>query len=363
MKVLVIGAGLYGRYVADLYHRRGHSVTIVADDDCLDFNQTRRNSASLINQARVHNGYHYPRSLATAMQSKRNYQRFMKDFEDAVIDFDQIYAIPKRGSATSSKQFEKFCDRVEIFYSDIAFKEFDYSQIDKTYLCDEKAIDTRHMMKIASEKYKFDKLIVDKILRIEKFKDVKDRVKWLVKTNRYFDTFDIVINCSYSGINDIEKIAGVELTNVKFEVCEVAMFRDRLNLLKNRGLTIMDGQFVSFMPWSQSGLWSLTSVCYTPHFSDTKLNSSLDVRIVKQKSLEMKQQLKRYLDAKIVDSLTFEESKFVVKTVPLNAENDDNRLINISDKGDRFISILGGKLDAIYEITEMLKKLGVLEEC
>ena len=125
----------------------------------------------------------------------------------------------------------------------------------------------------------------------------------------------------------------------------------------------MDGQFVSFMPWSQSGFWSLTSVCYTPHFSDTKLNSSLDVRIVKQKSLEMKQQLKRYLDAKIVDSLMFEESKFVVKTVPLNAENDDNRLINISDKGNRFISILGGKLDAIYEITEMLKKLGVLEEC
>lgn len=363
MKVLVIGAGLYGRYVADLYHRKGHSVTIVADDDCLDFNQTRRNSASLINQARVHNGYHYPRSLATAMQSKRNYRRFIDDFKEAVIDFDQIYAIPKRGSATSSAQFEKFCDRVDIFHSEIVFKEFDYSQIDKTYLCDEKAIDTRRMMKLASDKYKYDKLIVDEILKIEKFKNSKGCSKWLIKTNRYFDTFDIVINCSYSGLNDIEKISGVELTNVKFEVCEVAMFRDKSNLLKNRGLTIMDGQFVSFMPWSQSGLWSLTSVCYTPHFSDTKLRSSLDVRTVQQKSMEMKQQLKRYLDSLIVDSLSFEESKFVVKTVPLNAENDDNRLINISDKGDGFISVLGGKLDAIYEITEMLEKLGVLEEC
>ena len=125
----------------------------------------------------------------------------------------------------------------------------------------------------------------------------------------------------------------------------------------------MDGQFVSFMPWSKSGLWSLTSVCYTPHFSDTRLSSLIDVRETAQKSSEMKQQLKRYLDRDIVDSLVFENSKFVVKTVPLNAENDDNRLINISDKGDGFVSILGGKLDAIYEIKDMLEKIGVLNRC
>lgn len=361
MKVLVIGAGLYGRYVADLYHQYGHNVTIIADDDCLDFNKTRRNSASLINQARIHNGYHYPRSLATAMQSKRNYRRFIDDFEEAVIDFDQVYAIPKRGSATSSKQFEEFCERVDIFFSEMHFKEFDYSQIDKTYLCDEKAIDTKLMMKIASEKFQFDRLIIDEILKIER-SDCSDR-KWSLKTSRYFDTFDLIVNCSYSGINTIEEIAGVELTNVKFEVCEVSMFRDRSNLLKNRGLTIMDGQFVSFMPWSKSGLWSLTSVCYTPHFSDTRLSRSIDVRETAQKSSEMKQQLKRYLDRDIVDSLVFENSKFVVKTVPLNAENDDNRLINISDKGDGFVSILGGKLDAIYEIKDMLEKIGVLNRC
>ena len=361
MKVLVVGAGIYGRYVADLYHRRGHDVTIVADDDCLDFNKTKRNSASLINQARIHNGYHYPRSLATAMQSKRNYQRFIEDFEDAVIDFDQIYAIPKRGSATSSKQFEEFCKRVDIFFSNKTFKEYDYSQLDKTYLCDEKAIDTRKMMKIASKKFHFDQLLIDEILRIKKFEDQNRDKKWLLKTSRYFDTFDLVINCSYAGLNTVEKIAGVELTNVKFEVCEVAMFRDRLDLLDNRGLTIMDGQFVSFMPWSQSGLWSLTSVCYTPHFSDTKLSYLLDVRTIAQKSSEMKQQLKKYVNEEIVNNLDFESSKFVVKTVPLDAENDDNRLINVSDKGDGFISILGGKLDAIYEIDEMLKKLGVLD--
>ena len=112
MKVAVIGAGLYGRYTADLFKRYGHHVTIIADDDSLEINQNRRNCASLINQARVHNGYHYPRSIATAKQSSANYRRFSDEYRDALIKFDQFYAIPNRGSLTDSKQFEKFCERI-----------------------------------------------------------------------------------------------------------------------------------------------------------------------------------------------------------------------------------------------------------
>ena len=104
MRVLVIGAGLYGRYCADLFKRRGHHVSIVAEDDSLDFDQSDTNTASLVNQARIHNGYHYHRSLATAIESSKNYQRFQAEFKDAIIAFDQYYGIPKRGSLTSSKR-------------------------------------------------------------------------------------------------------------------------------------------------------------------------------------------------------------------------------------------------------------------
>ena len=45
--------------------------------------------ASYVNQARVHMGYHYPRSLVTAFRSLANFPKFIKDFDKAIKnDFD-----------------------------------------------------------------------------------------------------------------------------------------------------------------------------------------------------------------------------------------------------------------------------------
>ena len=375
MRIAVIGAGLYGRYIANMYAECGHGVTVFALEDCLDFDQSSRNCASLINQARVHNGYHYPRSLATAKQSSRNYERFKTEFKDALIEFDQIYSIPKRGSSTSSKQFEEFCKRADLYLSETKIDFVNYNSIDRTYDTDESAIDTRLMMKIASKKYSSKyQIVVDEILEISKktrssMKTIKTNktvsrnkeYDWYIRTPSVSGTFDKVINCTYSGINDIEHLANVKESNLKFEICEVALFRDTENLLQRKGLTIMDGQFVSFMPWSQDGLWSLTSVCYTPHESRNHLSGYEDVRLTEPKKDLMIQQLKRYVKPEIVDQLKFVDSKFVVKTVSMNAENDDNRLIHLSIKeDDSFVSVLGGKLDAIYDLDHLFEKKGLI---
>lgn len=375
MRIAVIGAGLYGRYIADMYTKLGHSVTMFALEDCLDFDQSDRNCASLINQARVHNGYHYPRSLATAKQSSRNYSRFKEEFKEALIDFDQIYSIPKRGSATSSKQFEDFCKRANLYLSETNVEYVNYDTIDKTYNADESAIDTRKMMSIAREKYSSNcEIVIGKILEISKKKrydieelkvdkSVSNRsdCDWYVRTSHTSGTFDKIINCAYAGINDVEQLAGVSLSKLKFEVCEVALFRDNRDALKRKGLTIMDGQFVSFMPWSQDGFWSLTSVCYTPHETRQKLSAYLDVRLTESKKDLMIQQLKRYVKPSIVDQLEFVDSKYVVKTVSMSAENDDNRLISLSVKENgSFVSVLGGKLDAIYDLNDLFEKKGLI---
>ena len=123
----------------------------------------------------------------------------------------------------------------------------------------------------------------------------------------------------------------------------------------------MDGQFVSFMPWSKDGLWSLTSVCYTPHESRQHLSMYLDVRLTESKKDLMIQQLKKYVKSEVVDKLEFVDSKFVVKTVSMSAENDDNRLIYVSVKeDDSFVSVLGGKLDAIYDLNDLFEKKGLI---
>jgi len=40
--------------------------------------------ASQINQARVHNGYHYPRSVTTAKSSAEYYDRFTTEFSSCI---------------------------------------------------------------------------------------------------------------------------------------------------------------------------------------------------------------------------------------------------------------------------------------
>jgi len=50
--------------------------------------------ASYNNQARIHNVYHYPRSVLTALRSRQSFPRFIKDFSQCVCDdFDKFYMV------------------------------------------------------------------------------------------------------------------------------------------------------------------------------------------------------------------------------------------------------------------------------
>ena len=49
--------------------------------------------ATYINQARVHMGYHYPRSYSTAIKSAHYFKRFCEDYSFCLhTQFDQVYA-------------------------------------------------------------------------------------------------------------------------------------------------------------------------------------------------------------------------------------------------------------------------------
>ncbi|MBR7174752.1 MAG: FAD-dependent oxidoreductase, partial [Clostridia bacterium] len=72
---IIIGAGLYGLYAALFCGRRGERV-LVLECESAPFRR-----ATYINQARVHQGYHYPRSLSTAEKSAGYFARFNRDFD------------------------------------------------------------------------------------------------------------------------------------------------------------------------------------------------------------------------------------------------------------------------------------------
>ena len=107
---VVIGGGFYGVNVA-LYlarQKRLGSVILIEKDKRL------LSRASSNNQARVHNGYHYPRSLTTAFRSGVNLPRFINDWSDAVrTDFTKIYAIAKIILKLLPDSFDGFVNRLE----------------------------------------------------------------------------------------------------------------------------------------------------------------------------------------------------------------------------------------------------------
>ena len=102
---IIIGAGLYGLYSALFCGMRGEKV-LVLEREASPFKR-----ATYINQARVHQGYHYPRSLSTALKSAHYFARFNRDFEFCINkEYKKVYATSSQFSWSNGDQFKKFCD-------------------------------------------------------------------------------------------------------------------------------------------------------------------------------------------------------------------------------------------------------------
>ena len=106
---IIIGGGLYGLYAALQSGKSGKRVLLLEHDKDL-FSR-----ATYVNQARVHMGYHYPRSYSTAIKSAKYFDRFVNDYRDCILsDFQQIYATSANFSYTNAAQFKKFCSSAGI---------------------------------------------------------------------------------------------------------------------------------------------------------------------------------------------------------------------------------------------------------
>ncbi|HQU59545.1 MAG TPA: FAD-dependent oxidoreductase, partial [Saprospiraceae bacterium] len=70
---LIVGGGIFGIYAALYLAKKGQRICLVEKERAL------LKKASIVNQARLHSGYHYPRSVATALMSNDNKARFTSD--------------------------------------------------------------------------------------------------------------------------------------------------------------------------------------------------------------------------------------------------------------------------------------------
>jgi glycine/D-amino acid oxidase-like deaminating enzyme len=360
---LIIGGGFYGSTIA-IYlanQRRLKRVVLVERESAL---LTR---ASYNNQARVHNGCHYPRSFNTAYRSSVNMPRFVRDWSEAVKhDFTNLYAIARRNSKVTTKQFARFCKEIDvkIHPADQSLRQlFEPLLIEEIFLVEEYCFDANILQNWAERKlneYGVEIRFESCATAISKYNNLL-KVDIQQNSGSEFEIFShYVFNCTYSGLNQFWGDFPGTNSVLKQEITEMALM-DLPPTLKGLGVTVMDGPFFSIMPFPSNGLHTLSHVRYTPHMHWTD-----------QKGIDPYQKLKYYerstqvgrmvrdvarylpavLDAKYIESL------FEVKTVLVKNETDDGRPILFEKHSELpgCYSVLGGKIDNIYDILERLNE-------
>lgn len=367
---IIIGAGLYGLYSALFCGQKKQKILV------LECDSTAFCRATYINQARVHQGYHYPRSISTAMKSAHYFERFNKEYGFCVNrEFDKIYATSSQYSWSNGEQFKNFCKAANIPCEELHPGRFFKDQMcDGAFLTREYTYDAMLLKNYFLEKLSLLSNNVEiqcgiTIKRIEKLQDTY--VIYLNNGKKYRTGF--LLNATYAGTNQIINLVGYEKFRIKYELCEIILC-DVNEKLNNYGFTIMDGPFFSIMPFGKTGVHSLTSVTFTPHTtsydevptfacqeksdsycSTFRLGNCNDCLARPKTAFPyMKNLAKKYLKDDF--KFTYKSSLFSMKPILMSSEIDDSRptVIKIYTKNPTFVSVLSGKINTVYDLDEVL---------
>ena len=368
---LIIGGGIFGAYAALYLADRQQKVCLLEKEAQLF------SKASIVNQARLHSGYHYPRSIATALMSDDNKTRFTQEHQAFInFAFEKYYAIDKFGSLTDALQFERFCEFINIKCERVETHPlFNFERIEALY---------------ATTEYTFDPILIAhhyiqqlqrhpniRIYRQSSIQEVAALTNaWTIRAKTRAQVLQLqatqVINATYAASNAINRLFEVPEINLSHEISEIALLQS--SQLQQFGLTVMDGQFGSLMPYGKSGLLSLSSVAYTHHkvsyenvptFNCQEKNTNCTPNFTSDCNtcparpdsnfLKMQRQIQQYFSEGV--DLEYEASLFTIKSKLKANYIDDGRPTEISilHENPRFYCIFAGKINSIYEIEKVVE--------
>lgn len=360
---IIVGGGFYGCLLAIHLRKSGAARVLLMERESSILQR-----ASYANQARVHNGYHYPRSFLTALRSRVNFPRFVADYKECIDDnFDQYYAISKVFSNITAGQFHTFCTRigapVEPALPEIR-DLFNQDLIEQVFRVREAAFDAgklRQRVIRDLEEYDVAVSFESEALRVVPATESRIEVISLRGGAEARTIAGRVFNCTYSRINKLLVDSGLAAIPLKHELTEMALV-EVPPVLRKTGITVMCGPFFSLMPFPAQGLHCLSHVRYTPHHEwfDTVGETYRDPyaycsRAVKVSSFpQMIQDAQRYLP--LIKQCRYQGSLWEVKTVLPKSEVDDSRpiLLRPGHGLANLTSIMGSKIDNVYDMMDMI---------
>lgn len=360
-RVVIAGGGFFGCSIAMMLHRRGWQPLVVEEAGEL------LTQASRVNQARVHGGYHYPRSLMTAYRSRQNYERFRQTYRAAISDqFTKIYAVGRLFSKVTANQFEVFMQRVGAPLKEAPAsiqRLFNPALTERIWIAQECA---------------FDFSVLRDNLRAElDAAGIEVRLNTLVQTAaphpcgalvRLSDGSECecgyVFNATYAGLNRLTSASGLPLIPLKHELTEMALI-DLPADLSGLAVTMMCGPFFSFMPFPALGLTTLSHVRYTPHahwFENEQTGALNPYRIFKSIPKQSRFEMMLADASRYIPNLrgaVQRDSLWTVKTLLPLSEIDDGRpiLFHRDPVLPAVIHVMGGKIDNIFDVEDEVEAL------
>jgi FAD dependent oxidoreductase len=348
MKILVIGAGLFGCSAAFVLAESNYSVDLVEEESDIML------KASYVNHNRIHLGYHYLRSIETAEQSIEGLLSFLFYYGDSVIyQFPNFYGIASIGSKSTPQQFLDFCNNVGIGY------EEDYP--DKLMLNREK-VDA--CFKVPEPVWDYPSLKATVIKNMERSKvnlflktkcehiKIHNDHPFEVTLNGEIKHYDVVINATYANLNKVNSMLGIKNKMLLYEDVVIPVFNYHSSPV---GLTIMDGPFCSIMPHGK-----VANEFLLYNVKESVLRSKHDIF-----KPDFEIQENNFSEDKIyeasVDFMPFLKNvthNYCTRTVRTVFENsDDARLSEVSTYSGvkNYYSILSGKVTTCMQVALEIK--------
>lgn len=358
-KVAIIGGGIFGCLTAIRLSKSGCSVSIY------EKNSTLMAGASFNNQNRLHLGYHYPRDEKTALQCIQGFTKFKQEFQECILEnFQNNYYIASTGSKITFNEYELFCNRVGLPFNKIKNKPLlPVHNVSGGISTREVVYDSQLLSLSVRRLLKENNVVIKCNHNITNVSKKGSSIFEIYVDKTLVGSFDNIINCSYTNYNKFNSDLGVDSNEIQFDYTFVPIIKW---IDQPIGITIMDGPFMTILPFGKTGYFLLYHVEHS--VIDRKISTNIDPSWLEKSTAPLSKISRKDLFEKmIIASAEFVpdivNAKFLnalegPRAVFANKHITDERpsLIECVDP-DGFFSVFSGKIDHSIWVADAISEM------
>lgn len=325
MRIRVLGGGFYGCHIALALAGDGHEVEVHEIADQIF------GGASGSIPARLHQGFHYPRSRMTRAACQEHREAFMARYGQLTRGVPiNLYAIAADQSLVDFDQYVRTL-RGEVDFIPVHDPaEFGLRQVEGAVLTGE-----RHIVTDEAKAF---------FLR-----ELGDRIRYRIAPDDAAGHWDWTIDCTFCA----NSAAGVD----RYEPCLVVLLKGPVE----RAVTIMDGPFGSLYPWCpRRGICTLSSARFSPFSKEIAtwagartLLDGLSTARIEGQAQAMIAQMRAFYPA--IDEFEVADYRLSIRAMPLSGA--DTRLVDVAQAGPRGLRVRAGKIDAVIHAEQAIRRM------